>query len=158
MTITRGVCCTMVVLALSNMVCAQDVSLPAGTEISVRITEDLTSLTHFRGETLTFELAQDVVGEGRVLIGTGSEVRAQIVHAVRARAPARAGILTIELQEGTAIDGQVVRLTGVYTRRGPRKLARAILRTALLGLLSLSQNGEEARFTKGEIVVVRTKE
>jgi hypothetical protein len=147
------------ILAFSIAICARESAiLAAGTEITVRITEDLTSLTHFRGEELPFELARDVECEGRVVMKAGSAVRAQITNSVPAGARARAGVLTIEIREGIAIDGQAVRLTGVHTRRGPRRLARLILTTAFLGLISLAQHGEEARFTRGEILAARTRD
>jgi hypothetical protein len=157
--VRKATCCVALMLAPCDVPCAHETSLlPAGTEISVLITEELTSLTHFPGEAPAFELERDVVCDGRELMRGGSEVKVRIIQAVPARAPARAGILTIELLEGTAIDGSTVRLTGIHTRRGARKLARAIVTTAVLGLLSLGRPGEEARLPKGEIVVGRTRD
>src|SRR5262249_55207684 len=84
--------------------------VPAGAEVMILTKTDLYSNTVFVGERFTFEVARDVIIDGRVVIAEGAPVEAVITLAILSRSFGRGGKLGIGFETVTAVDGQKIRI------------------------------------------------
>lgn len=96
------------------------ITLPAGAWLSVRLNQGLSTKRNLPGDTFTASLAQPLVAEGIVLARRGQMVSGRVVEVQRAGRVKGTSRLGIELIEISLIDGQqlAVRTQLVETRAG----------------------------------------
>jgi hypothetical protein len=96
------------------------VTIPAGTMITVRLAETLSSARNQPGDTFTATLDQPLVVDGYAIAERGATVRGKVVEAEQAGRVKGVARLAVRLTGLHTSDGQdVVLATGSYAREGP---------------------------------------
>jgi len=94
------------------------VTLPAGTQLPVRLTEDLSSKTTQTNDVFHGTLASDIGVQGVIAIPSGSSVIGRVVQAKDAAHFAGSALLSLELTE-VAVRGQKLTVTtDAYSQEG----------------------------------------
>jgi hypothetical protein len=126
----------LVSLSLNSVgaLAVDEVRLRDGTRVTVRLAEPLSSATAKEGEVVTFEVLEDVVVDGEVIIRAGSPARGAIVEAAKKRRMGRAGKLSYGLTETTSVDRQVVRLRAMQDRQGDSNVTSTAVTTAAVAV------------------------
>jgi hypothetical protein len=142
---------------------SDNIIVPSGAEVMILTRTDLYSHTVIVGERLTFEVAQDVIIDGRVVIAEGAPVEAVITLAIPRKSFGRGGRLGISVETVTAVDGQKIKLRTALNEKGESRIGRVAIVTILGGLVGGGLFGEEqkganARIKAGTEIKVETAE
>jgi hypothetical protein len=96
------------------------VTIPAGTPITVRLAETLSSARNQAGDTFAATLDQPLVVDGYAIAERGATVRGKVVEAVQAGRVKGVARLAVRLTGLHTSDGQDIALaTGSYGKEGP---------------------------------------
>jgi hypothetical protein len=99
--------------------------VPAGTWITVRVNQPLSSDRNQPGDAFTATLAQPIVAEGRVIARRGQTVGGRVVEVQKAGHVKGTSRLGIELTELSLVDGQQLPIrTQLALRQGPTSVGR----------------------------------
>ena len=118
-------------------------TIPAGTKVTVRLGQSLSSETARSGDTFDGNLAQDVVVNG-VTIKAGAPVKGKVTFAKASGRLKTPGQISIRL---TSIDGQTVTTTSVsrkgesHTKSNATKIGGGAAAGALIGDLAGGKEG-----------------
>src|SRR5262245_31877554 len=93
------------VLVLSLAASAANTTIPAGTRVTVRLSQSIRSETANTGDTFDGAVANDVVMNGATIAHAGDPVKGKVTHAKSSGRLHAPGELTIRL---TSINGQPV--------------------------------------------------
>jgi hypothetical protein len=133
----RSVTASALILGLLSTVssptlAAGTLRVPDGTPVPVRLMQQLSSATAKSGDTVTFELLEDLVIDGQLVSKRGTPARGAIVEATAKRRMGRAGNLSYTILETRAVDGQTIKLRATQERQGDSKVAStAVVTTAV---------------------------
>jgi hypothetical protein len=95
------------------------VTLPAGTILSVRLGETLSTDHNYSGDTFRGTLISPIIQDGFIIADRGSKVLGRVVASQSAGHMASSAGLTLTLSEINTTDGQRVRIdTTTFERRG----------------------------------------
>ena len=95
------------------------VTIPAGTVISVRVGETISTQKNQTGDTFLATLSQPLVADGYVIAEKGARAEGRIVDAERAGRVKGVSHLTVELTKITTSDGQHIRVkTSPFNKEG----------------------------------------
>ena len=123
------------------------VTLPAGTNVVVRLAESLSPEHNYTGDTFKATLESPIVIEGFIIADKGSKVLGTITNAQRAGRVEGVSDLTLTLTEINTSDGQRVKIeTSTWNKKAQKLRAKIPLKSleARLWALSLAQSpGEE---------------
>jgi hypothetical protein len=109
----------------------QAVVLPAGTPVRVFVRDFLFSKTVKKDQAIAFQVADDVIVEGSVLIGRGAAATGRFTGVTGARGYGRHATLQFTIDRVVAIDGTAVALSAsTQQARGAR--TDDVVRTALV--------------------------
>jgi hypothetical protein len=118
------------------------VSVPAGTEIAVRLDAGVSSATAAQGEALPGELAAPLTVGGRTVAGIGTPVEARVESVVasgRLARPARLSLVLTAIRVGggsvPVVTEPLVRNGSTHTKRNERYIGAGALLGALAGQL-----------------------
>lgn len=111
------------------------VVLSDGTRITVRLLEEVSSSRASEGDILAFEVMEDVVVDGQLLITQGTPARGTVVQAQARRRMGRAGRLSYAVTETRAHDNRVVRLRATREGSGGSAVGSTAAATAGVALL-----------------------
>jgi len=144
-------------------VAPENILVPAGAEVMILTKTDLYSSTVLVGERLTFEVARDVIIDGRVVIAKGATVEAVVTLATPRRRYGRGGKLGIDVETVTAVDGQKIKLRAALKEKGDGRAGKVAILTILGGpvggvLFGGEQIGDNARIKAGTEIKVKTAE
>jgi hypothetical protein len=117
-----------------------DLTLPAGSEVKVQVTKELSSESAKIGDHLYVEVTNDVTVDGHVVIKKGSISTGRITNATPQRLT-RAGKLEFTIDVVKAVDGSDVRLNAVRTIQAGK---------------TAGIRGKEANLPAGSILAVTT--
>lgn len=96
------------------------VTLPAGTNLAIRLGETLSTDHNYTGDTFRATLESPIIVDGFIIADRRSKVLGRIVNAEKAGRVEGVSDLTLTLTEINTSDGQRVRIeTGAYDKRGP---------------------------------------
>jgi hypothetical protein len=138
---------------------SEDILVPAGSEVMILTKTDISSNTVFVSETLTFEVARDVMINGQVVIAKGALVEALVTMAINPKSFGRGGKLGISVENVTAVDGRKIKLRGALNERGDVLTGKAAILTVLGGgWLGGGLKGSNARIKAGKEIKVETAE
>ncbi|HUG80522.1 MAG TPA: hypothetical protein VML01_02585 [Bryobacterales bacterium] len=99
------------------------VTLPAGTDLAVRLDFGLSSESNFAGDSFTAALDQDIVVDDMVIAAKGARLEGKVVDVVRAGRVKGLAQLSLELIRIDTADGQTVDLiTNRIHREGPKSI------------------------------------
>ena len=94
------------------------ITLPAGTVLPVRITEDLSSKTSQPNDVFHGTIAGDIAGDGVTAIPNGAAIMGRVVDAKDAAHFAGNAMLSLELTQVTARGKKVTLVTEAYSQQG----------------------------------------
>ena len=98
----------------------RQVTIPAGSAITVRLIESLSSEHNHPGDTFTASLDSELVADGFVIAEKGARVEGKVVNTQQAGKVKGLSQLSIELTQVTTSDGQRVRIrTDSFDKEGP---------------------------------------
>ena len=129
----------------------EDILVPAGAEVMVLTKTDLSSNTVFVGERLAFEVARDVIVNGRVVIAKGAPVEAVVTLAKPRKSFGRGGKLGISVETVTAVDGQKIKLQATLKEQGEGRKGEVAFLTILGGPLGGVLFGEELKGSNARV-------
>lgn len=131
------------------------VTLTAGTPITVRLNEKISTNTNYSGDTFTATLDQPVVIDGFVIADRGSRVIGKVVNAEKAGRVKGVADLSLALTQIHTTDGQTVAIqTAPWDKEGPtskKKDGAEIAGGAALGAIigALAGGGKGAAIGAG---------
>src|SRR5262245_19121216 len=138
---------------------SENIIVPSGAEVMILTRTDLYSHTLIVGERLTFEVARDVIIDGRTVIAKGAPVEAVVTVAIPRKSFGRGGKLGISVETVTAVDGQKIKLRTALNEKGESRIGGVAILTILGGgLLGKEQKGANARIKAGTEIKVETAE
>jgi hypothetical protein len=114
---------------------ADGVRLPDGTRLVVRLVERLTSATAKPGDTVAFEVVEDVSVDGMLFIKQGTPARGTVVEAEARRRMGRSGTLLYGLTETKSVDGQQVRLRAAQEKRANSSVTSTAVATTAVAFV-----------------------
>ena len=105
-----------------------------GTKFSVRLLEPLSSGTADEGQTVSFEVVDDVLLNDIVVIKQGTPVKGTIIDAQAKRRMGRAGRLSYTVTETRSADRQAIKLRATQERSGGSHVAATAVTTAAIAV------------------------
>lgn len=114
---------------------AEPVLLRDGTRVTVRLMEDVSSATAKEGDILAFEVMEDIVVDGKLLVKQGTPARGTVITAQAKRRMGRSGNLSYAVTETKAVDNSVVRLRATRERAANSSVGSTAAATAGVALL-----------------------
>jgi outer membrane biosynthesis protein TonB len=97
------------------------VAIPAGTTLTVRVNETLSTETNYSGDTFTASLDKPLVVDGFVIADRGARVSGKITQAQKAGRVKGISELALALTQIHTTDGQTVAIeTTPWTKQGPQ--------------------------------------
>ena len=112
----------------------QTIRVPDGTRVAVRLMEQLSSATAKAGDTVAFEVVEDLIIDGQLLVKQGTPARGTVVEAAAKRRMGRAGNLSYTLAETRAIDGQTIRLRATQEKKGDSNVTSTAVATTAVAV------------------------
>ena len=89
-----------------------------GTAIKLRLTENLTSATAKAGDSVPFEVVEDVQVDGVLVLPKGAQAVATVTEANAKKSMGRAGKLNLNIDSARLIDGEKVQLRASQDNKG----------------------------------------
>jgi hypothetical protein len=128
---------TIGMLAIASLSAgAQDPArLADGVRIPVRLMQRLSSETAKTGDPVTFEVLEDVIVNGEVVIKQGTPARGVVVEAAPKRRMGRAGKLSYTISETKTIDRVPVRLRATQQSTGGSSVTSTAVATTAVAVL-----------------------
>lgn len=125
------------------------VKLQDGTQVDIITTETISSKTAKERDPLIFQMAEDVIIEGKIVIKAGAIVKGEIIEAERSKMLGKAGKLDFSLDYAKAVDGQNIRLRATKSFEGRDKQTGAIV-AAYIFLPLVFIKGKDVVIEKGK--------
>jgi hypothetical protein len=122
------------------------------TALRLSLSESLSSATNAVDDPARFEVTEDVLVGGVVVIAKGSTAVGHVVEVEPKRRLGRAGKLNLTLDHVKAIDGSNLRLRAASARKGDDKTGTVIVGTVLLSPLFLIMRGKDVSIPKGTAI------
>jgi hypothetical protein len=124
--------------------------LPEGTPVKLKLQHSLHSKTVVTDDPLNFLVTDDVIVDGKRLIGTGAVAIGRVRQAKAARTLGRGAQLTLEMQYVKV--GRIrVPLRGSQTKAGENKTDETVALVALFGISALVKHGSEIDVKEGSL-------
>ncbi|MGH9685309.1 MAG: hypothetical protein ACRD4S_17065 [Candidatus Acidiferrales bacterium] len=129
--------------------------LPDGTSVSLRLTEGIDSSDANKGDRISFEVVEDVILDGHVVIPKGAVAMGTVVKADHKKRLGRSGKLDIALQYVTAAGGEKIPLRGAkVAKSGNPAGANAVILGATVvvapvAVLFLMRHGKDVSMDAG---------
>ena len=137
--------------------------LPDGTAIKLRLNRNLSSADAKIGETVDFEVLDEIMVNGTVIITRGSTALGTVTEAVPKRSMGRAGKLNVTIDSVRLVSGEKIPLRGVKEMSGGGKsgtMAGAMVATSIVFFpaapLFLFMKGKDITIPRGHEVTVFT--
>lgn len=154
----------IILLVLTATCLAEQVTVPQGTEIRVRLTTALDSSLAKPGDTITMEAIDDVTLNGATVIYRNALVLGKVTKAKPGRTMGRGGELGIKLETVKAVDGSLVPIATQSKTKGKDGYgvgsAIGVTVTGLVffpaGPLWLLKHGHKAEVPYGSVFVLST--
>lgn len=127
-----------------------EVTLNAGTGVSLETISTIRSGLVTVGQTIDFRVKYDVKVDDKTVIPAGAIAKGQVMRAQKAKGLGKEGFVEIQIKSVTAADGQEVFLTGgnVY-QEGEDQQTLAIVLGILVCILFLTMKGKNAEVPPG---------
>ena len=135
-----------------------EVVIPDGTEITVVTIEEISSKTAVEGDPLTFKVDEDVIVNGKVVIGKGALVKGEVSNAKKSGRMGKGGALSIRVLSTMAVDDQKVKLRASKGREGDDKTGTTVALVVLFGPLGFLKKGKDAKIKEGTRIKAYTDE
>lgn len=131
----------------------REVIIPEGTILRVRSLSSFSSKNVAEGDIVDFQMLEDLIIDGELVIREGAMVVGLIQEAERARGLGKEGMLKIDFSYTKAIDGTKIPLKSTRgTIEGQNKLGGAIALAVVVTPLFLFKKGKNAQVFEGKIM------
>ena len=136
-------------MSFALFTCFSQIKLQDGTQVDIITTETISSKTAKERDQMIFQMAEDVIVEGKVIIKGGAIVKGEIIEVEKAKMLGKAGKLDFSLDYAKAIDGQNVRLRATKSFEGKDKQGGTIVAAYFFAPL-LFMKGKDVVIEKGK--------
>lgn len=149
--VTLWLLAVLVVLAglLPQKVSGEVIRIPDGTPVQLALQEGLNSATAHAGDSIHFEVAEDVRVANGVVISTGAPGIGRVVDADHKKRMGRGGKLNFSVNYVKLADGTNCKVRASAARQGKDKTGTVIAGTVLLSPLFLLMHGKDIDIPKG---------
>ncbi|WP_321472092.1 hypothetical protein [uncultured Paludibaculum sp.] len=148
--------CALLSMAQGLLAQAAEAVLPDGTPVRLRLSRNLSSAEAKEGETVDFEVLEDVSVSGNVVIQKGSVALATVTMAVAKRNMGRGGKLDVNIDHVRLVNGEKAALRSVKQAHGggnTGKMTGAVVATSIVFFpaapLFLFVKGKDVTIPKG---------
>jgi len=128
---------------------AQPIKLQDGTQVDIITTQAISSKSAKEGEQIIFQMAEDVMVDGKIVIKANSIVKGEVTEVEKAKMLGKAGKLEFSLDYAKAVDGQNIRLRATKALEGKGNEGGAIAGAIFFAPLALIK-GKEVTIEKGK--------
>lgn len=126
-------------------------TLQEGTIIKAALTNDISGKEVSVGQTVDFELSEDVMLNDKVMIPKGAKITGSVTGAQRSKALGKKGKLAFSIDYLYLTDGKVVKLRSQVEKNLKGSGAAVAAGAILLSPVALLFNGKNAKYEKGEV-------
>jgi len=134
------------IFLLSSNIYANTVTLKKYTSIPVRFAQNINGNLDKQGDTVYFEVIEDIKVDNHIVISKGTFVTGKITNAETRKSLGKAGKLTIEARSLKAVDGQMVDIVrDAMTSEGRKRTGATVAHVIMWGPLGLFAKGRAAR-------------
>jgi hypothetical protein len=134
------------IICISSNVYANTVKLKKHTTIPVRLTQNINGNLDHQGDTVYFEVLEDIKVNNHVVISKGTFATGKITNAETRKSMGKAGKLTIDARSLHAVDGQIVDIVrDAMTSEGRKRTGATVAHVIMWGPLGLFAKGRAAR-------------
>ena len=153
---------TWLLLSLLAFSTAQAATLQQGSIVPIRLTENVNGNMANSGETIYFEVIEDIKADQELVIPKGTLVRGKVLEAVGRKSVGRGGKLSITPLSLTTSDGQIVLFEeqpfGVEGRTRTGATVAHVVAWGVLGFLAKGRAAFILRDTEYEATIKRDAE
>lgn len=146
------------VLSMSTTKQGQAASIPAGTSVTLRIKQPVSSRTAKRGDLFEIELVNDIYIDAAPVIPAGTKGVAQVVHASPKGFGGRAGELIVAARYLEASGRRISLRKTKFSSAGSDNAGAAIATTIAAPVIGLFVTGTSVDLPIGGIIVAETAE
>lgn len=125
--------------------------IPEGTDVRLRVTEQVSSATATEGQRFGLVLDEDVQVNGMVLIHRGAKAVGTVVHSQKRRRLGKAGELNVQVNY-LLIGDQRIPLRASSGKEGEGKVGSTVVLTVLFGPLGLLKRGKDVELNPGVVL------
>lgn len=139
--------------AVATIAPAGDNVLRAGSTVSVRLLEELTTERELArvGQRFRMEIAEPVMLNGKIVIPVGSPAQGEITSVRNKGMWGKSGHITARVLYAT-VGGRQIRLSGTFDDKGVTGTAGVVGSIALVPLAGFFVTGTSARITSGTVI------
>ncbi len=142
---------SMLCLFISTTIFAQDKQiLSEGTEVTIKLMQDLTSKKANVGDIVDFETTEPIVLNSKVVVPVGSKVTGKVTEASPRKMAGKQGMLSFSIDYLHLPNGKTVKLLGDQKGKGKNKAGAAIAEAVILTPLFLLKKGKDMKFEKDQ--------
>lgn len=134
---------------------SSDLTLAMGSELRMRLSQDIGSKLSKTGDTFVMELIEDAVVDGHVVLPVGTRVEGEIIHAAKAGLGGRAGELIATARRVRAGDREIA-LRSLVAGSGENRTDVALGVSIVVGFPGLFVKGGEIVLPAGTEFTSRT--
>ncbi len=136
-------------LALTFMtlnVSAEKAILKGGTFIPVRLAQNINGNINSQGETIFFEVLENIKVNGLIVVDKGTFVKGKITNAESRKSLGKAGKLSLEARNLNAVDGSLIEVVREpMSSEGRKRTGATVAHVIMWGPLGLFAKGRAAR-------------
>ena len=135
---------------------AAPITLPAGTPVSIQISQTVTSDMATFGTPVNLIVASDVMKDGQVVIKGGAPAYGTVTNVQKAGMLGKPGEIGIQVTHVTAVDGSKISVTATMLNKGQDKQTTSIVIGLFLCFFALAMKGGEGSLQAGNIIQAST--
>lgn len=131
------------------------IKVPANTMIRLSASSTYTGKTTTQGQSVLYNVVNDVVVNGAVVIKAGAQAVGNVTEVKKAAVIGQPGKIAITLSSVTAVDGTQVPIIASTVNEGENKMATSVI-LGLLCILGFVMSGGEGSVQAGSTIDART--
>lgn len=128
-----------------------NVILQEGTIIKAALTKNISGKEASVGQTVDFELSENVILNDKVVINKGAKITGSVTEAQRSKALGKKGKLAFSIDYLYLTNGKVIKLRSQVEKNLKGSGAAVAAGAILLSPVALLFNGKNAKYEKGEV-------
>lgn len=125
--------------------------LSEGTEVRLRLLEDISSATATQGQRFNMELDDDIRVDGVVVVPRGAKALGTVVHAKKRGFMGKGGELNV-MVDYLIVNDERIRLRASSGQEGDDKVGATVALTVLFGPLGLLKRGKDIELNPGLVI------
>ncbi len=131
------------VLMCASSIYAETITVPNGTVIPIRTVQQLSSDQLTLGQQVIFDVAMDVLVEGKPVILAGSTAYGSVQESKDGQMAGIAGKLVIALNSVVAVDGTNISISGSFSNAAKSEVGATVAVGVILCPLALLNTGDD---------------